>query len=294
MELERMYAAYKPLLISIAYRMLGSLTDAEDTVQDVFVSMQHVPLEDIRNEKAYLVKMTTNRCLNILSSSRVQREVYPGPWLPEPDIKEGFYSPEEQMVQEETVSYALLVVLQQLSPVERAVFLLREVLGYDYTEIAEMLDKTEANCRKIYSRVKPKIQQQAPAPSAGNHEHKGKLVQSFLLASRTGNYGPFVHLLTDEAVLISDGGGKRKAAIFPIKGRERIQAFLEGIHRKASLHGELRAVEINGEPGLLLIRGGELQKAVCFGSDPRQPGIQTVYFVLNPDKLKRYSIKVIG
>ncbi|MFD0680495.1 MULTISPECIES: RNA polymerase sigma-70 factor [unclassified Paenibacillus] len=289
MKLAKMYMDYKLLLISIAYRMLGSLTDAEDIVQDVFVSLERVQLDEVQHQKAYLVKMTTNRCLNLLSSSRKQREVYPGSWLPEPDIGEVIASPEEQVVQEETVSYALLVVLQQLNPVERAVFLLREVLLYEYSEIADILDKTETNCRKIYSRVKPKIQQEMedPLSSSNSISHKKDLVNSFLHASRTGDFASFVHLLADEAVLISDGGGKRRAAIFPITGRERIQAFLEGIQGKNSFGGELRPIAINGEPGLLLVRDGDPQLAICFRAAPQHSAIQTIYFVVNPDKLKR-------
>ncbi|NOU95192.1 RNA polymerase sigma-70 factor [Paenibacillus sp. LMG 31456] len=291
MELAKMYLAYKPLLISIAYRMLGSLSDAEDMVQDVFVAMERVQLGEVQHEKAYLVKMTTNRCLNLLSSSRKQREVYQGPWLPEPDIGEASESPEEQVVQEETVSYALLVVLQQLNPVERAVFLLREVLMYEYSEIADMVDKSEANCRKIYSRVKPKIQQEVGETSSSSIgiRDKVELVSSFLLASKTGDFGAFVHLLTDEAVLISDGGGKRRAAIFPITGKSRIQAFLEGIQGKNSFQGELRPTNINGEPGLLLVREDIPQLAICFRAALDHSAIQAIYFVVNPDKLKRAS-----
>jgi RNA polymerase sigma-70 factor (ECF subfamily) len=150
----------------------------------------------------------------------------------------------------------LLVVLQQLSPVERAVFLLREVLDYDYREIASILDKSEANCRKIYSRVKPKIQQEAPYASKPAGDEVGGVVQSFLHASQTGDFGPFVHWLADQAVLINDGGGKRRSARLPILGKVRVRKFLEGIWRKGSLQGELRPVVINGQQGLLLVRGG--------------------------------------
>jgi RNA polymerase sigma-70 factor (ECF subfamily) len=251
--------------------------------------MKRVQIDDIQHEKAYLVKMTTNRCLNLLSSSRKQREVYPGTWLPEPDIRDASPSPEELVVQEESVLYALLVVLQQLTPVERAVFLLREMLLYDYSEIAEIVGKSEANCRKIYSRVKPKVQQEtgdmALFPTDGG-THKMELVHSFLLASRTGDFGPFINRLTDHAVLISDGGGKRRAAIFPIVGKQRIQAFLEGIQRKKSLDDELRIAAINGEPGVLLIRDGEPQLAVSFRTIPQQGEVEMIYFIVNPDKLK--------
>lgn len=297
-ELEELYAAYKPLLQSIAYRMLGSITDAEDMVQDVFAAMQRSPAGDVRHMKAYLVKMVTNRCLNVLKSAARQREVYVGPWLPEPDIGDVFavptmMTPEERAVREEIVSYAVLVMLQQLSPVERAVFVLREVLAYDYKEIAGILGKTEAGCRKIYSRLQPKL-----APEPGSDRLKAVssvtpadaslLVAAFLQASRTGDFQPFIHLLVDDAVLVSDGGGKVRAAIRPILGRDRVLAFLEGISGKGSFQGELRPARINGEAGLLLVRDGILQAAVCFGwADGGTSRWKTIYLISNPDKLQR-------
>ncbi|OXM85833.1 RNA polymerase sigma-70 factor [Paenibacillus rigui] len=290
MELDDLYTSYKPLLQSIAYRMLGSITDAEDMVQDIFVTMQHVPVEDVRHIKAYLVKMITNRCLNTLKSAKRKREVYVGPWLPEPVIQELIPSgsPEEQVVREETVSFAMLVMLQQLSPMERVVFLLREVLAYDYGEIAEMLDKSEANCRKIYSRAKPKIERLHGEEHVSTEASSSdRFVSAFVQASRSGNFEPFVQLLVEHATLVSDGGGKVRAAIYPIQGRLRIQAFLEGIYGKGTFAAELRPVRINGDAGLLVIREGILHMAICFGGASTSSGMaEQVYFILNPDKLQ--------
>lgn len=299
MELELLYTSYKPLLQSIAYRMLGSITDAEDIVQDIFVTMQRTPVEDVQHIKAYLVKMVANRCLNVLKSASKQREVYVGPWLPEPDIEEASaaLTPEERVVREETVSYAMLVMLQQLSPVERAVFLLREVLAYDYKEIAEMLEKSEANCRKIYSRIKPKIDplsasEERKTVSSLKSAHSDMFVSAFLQASRTGDFKPFVHLLVDDAMLVSDGGGKVRAALYPIMGKERIRAFLEGIHGKGSFSGELRPVRINGDAGLLLIRDGMPRIALCFErADGLTLAADRVYIISNPDKLRHIRIQ---
>nr|WP_257350656.1 sigma-70 family RNA polymerase sigma factor [Pseudalkalibacillus decolorationis] len=163
MGLDTLYKSYQPFLYSIAYRMLGSVTDAEDIVHDVFLRL-NVDNDQVKDLKAYLAKMTTNRCLNYLNSARKRRETYEGPWLPEPQVNEPDL-PLDKVVTDETVSYAFLVMLDQLSPVERAVFVLREAFAYDYKDIAEMLQKTEVNCRKIHSRAKRKLQNDTPLHS---------------------------------------------------------------------------------------------------------------------------------
>lgn len=290
MELDTIYMEYKQLLVSIAYRMLGTKNDAEDIVQDTFVALQSIELGEIRNLKAYLVKGVTNRCLNYLKSNRHQREVYTGPWLPEPDIEvnDSMQNPEEKVVMEESVSYALLVMLQQLSPMERAIFLLREVLDYDYAQIAETLDKSEAGCRKILSRLKSKMSSDRTMASEPDRS-TAPFVQSFLQAARTGNFEPFVHMLVEQATLISDGGGKVRAAIFPIMGKLRIQSFLEGIYAKGAFSGELQHVQVNGDSGLLLQREGEAKFVICFGTAPESGAIQSIYIINNPDKLLHIS-----
>jgi RNA polymerase sigma-70 factor (ECF subfamily) len=288
MEMETIYRTYKPLLFAVAYRMLGSVSDAEDMVQDLFFSLQTTNADHIGNLKAYLVKMVTNRCLNFLKSARKKREVYIGPWLPEPLLTAAGQDPMEQVVQEEAVSYAFLVLLQQLSPVERAVFVLREVLRYEYGEVAEMLNKTEANCRKIYSRAKLKIRQDAEG-HPGQIGDAAPLVKSFLTAANTGNFHEFVRLLTEDAVLISDGGGKVRAALHPIFGRRRIQKLFEGIAAKGSLHGEWLPSVINGQQGLLLVREQRPVMVICFSVDAEHPQAGRIFMVMNPDKLQRIS-----
>src|SRR4030095_13793454 len=160
MNFENAYTTYRPLLHSIAYRMLGSFSEAEDLVQDVFADYSRLSPSDINNEKAYLIRMVTNRSLNLNQSARKRREVYTGEWLPEPDVVPFKQDPAEIYDLHESVSYALLVMLEQLSAVERAVYILRESLQYDYEERAACLQKTEANCRKIYSRAKEKLQRE--------------------------------------------------------------------------------------------------------------------------------------
>ncbi|MEK3915362.1 RNA polymerase sigma-70 factor [Paenibacillus sp. FSL H7-0331] len=289
MKFEQVYTTYKPLLLSIAYRMLGSITDAEDIVQDVFVSLQQTSLEDVHHIKAYLAKITTNRCLNLLNSSRKQREIYIGPWLPEPDIEMNERSPEDRIVLEETVTYALLVLLQQLSPMERAVYVLREVLEFEYKDVAEMLGKNEVSCRKMMSRLKPKLDRDKEAATTPlNGEQMQAFVQAFIQASRTGSFEAFIHLLIEDSTLLTDGGGKVRAALNPIYGRARIQAFWEGIFQKGALAGEYRLVQINGELGIVLIQQGQLKCSVCFEMTEDLSAIQTIYKVSNPDKLKHY------
>lgn len=278
------YLEYKRLLFSIAYRMLGTKSDAEDMMQDTFVALQSAKVDEILNMKAYLVKGVTNRCLNYLKSHRHQREVYTGPWLPEPDI-EVMQTPDEKVVRDETLSYALLVMLQQLSPVERAVFLLREVLDYDYAQIADILEKSEVSCRKMMSRLKQKMK---PDLSKAIWDGQGTapFVNAFLRAVHTGDFDPFVRMLVEQATLVSDGGGKVRSAIHPIAGKARIQAFLEGIYGKGAFAGDLRQARVNGEPGLLLIRNGEAKSVICFGAADEAGTIQSIYFISNPDKLE--------
>jgi RNA polymerase sigma-70 factor, ECF subfamily len=288
MEMEMVYQTYKPMLLSIAYRMLGSVSDAEDMVQDLFTSLQSLDTKYIVNLKSYIVKMMVNRCLNFLKSSRKQRELYIGPWLPEPQIIAVEQNPLESVVQEESVTYALLVLIQELSPMERAVFILREVLGYEYDEVAEILDKTEVNCRKIYSRAKVKIKPDTmirPDPIRDT----GPLVQSFLSSVVTGDFQEFVRLLTEDAVLITDAGGKRRAALKPIFGKKRIQAFFEGIAVKGSINGHWLTSVINGQSGLLLIKEPTPEIAICFAMDGEHLQAGKIFVIRNPDKLKHLS-----
>ncbi|SFL47436.1 RNA polymerase sigma-70 factor, ECF subfamily [Paenibacillus sp. 1_12] len=287
MKFEQMYTTYKPLLLSIAYRMLGSISDAEDIVQDVFVSLQQTSLENVHHLKAYLAKITTNRCLNLLNSSRKQRELYPGPWLPEPDIQMIEHGPEDRIVMEEKVTYALLVLLQKLSPMERAVYVLREVLEFDYKDLSEMLGKSEVSCRKVMSRLKQKLDRDKAVEIAPtNGEQMQAFVQTFIQASRTGSFGAFIDLLIEDSTLLTDGGGKVRAALNPIYGSDRIQSFWEGIFIKGALEGEYRQVQINGEAGILLMQQGQLKWSVCFEMTDNLSAIRTIYMISNPEKLK--------
>lgn len=288
---EQLYREYKPLLASIAYRMLGSMHEAEDAVQDVFLSVSKLGAVDIAHPKAYLVRMVTNRLLNMMKAAPRKREDYPGQWLPEPLIEtESEDGPQERLLRRERLGYALLVLLQTCTPPERAVFVLRESLGYDYADIAAVLDKSEAACRKIYSRAAAKIGRR-PGGEDDNalDASMDRFVDSFAQAIDSGRFESFLHLLTDETVMLSDGGGIVRSALNPIYGRERIIAFFKGIAGKGSLTGQLKRVRISGQPGLLLQREGKPPFAFAFEPDEGGGAIRSVYVVSNPHKLTRIA-----
>jgi len=287
-DIDILYSEYKPLLFSIGYHMLGSVEDSEDLVQDTFVAIHQLSKtsnEEPNNIKAFLCKVMTNRCLDLLKSTRKKREVYVGPWLPEPILQlklEGTHEdPAEKVILDETISYALLVLLEQLTPVERAVFLLREVFEFDYKNIADILSKTEMNCRKIFSRIKEKIQ-------ADHQNTKPNIREDFLLAKRfieavgTGNLEVLISLLTDDIVLISDGGGKVKAALRPLSNKNHVIAFLTGVAKKEANSAEVKLVMVNGQIGILV--DGKDPTIICF--EKAGDCYKRIYLVRNPDKIR--------
>ncbi|NEN84895.1 RNA polymerase sigma-70 factor [Paenibacillus elgii] len=280
--LEDWYTEYKSLLFSIAYRMLGSVSEAEDIIHDLFLAVSRTDPGAIQNPKAYLCKSVTRRCIDQLKSARSRREVYVGPWLPEPLQTSDKEDPLLHAARNEDISFAFLLLLEQLNPVERAIFVLRKVFDYDYKEIADMLDKSEAACRKTYSRLKQKLHPEEPLlPQPGIAESES-LVRSFLKAVSTGDVLQFVHLLTEDAVLYSDGGGKVRAALRPILGADRIAAFLLGIASKGTVLTRSVPVSFNGGAGLL-VDGSRSRIAMLFEFEGTR--IRTMYFVNNPDKL---------
>ncbi|HEK9100612.1 RNA polymerase sigma-70 factor [Bacillus pfraonensis] len=285
MDFETLYRTYRPLVYSVAYRLLGSVSDAEDVAQDILIKSQHVNQESIRNIKAYFIKMTTNHCLNILQSAQKKREVYTGEWLPEPEIDTMKLNPMDTIIQNERVSYAFLVLLENLTPIERAVFVLREALRYDYREVAEILNKSEANCRKIYSRCKEKIRHEIPVHPQQS-DHTEKMIHTFIRGAETGNFEEFINLLTTDATLVTDGGGKVRAAIFPILGKQRIQTFLEAIVSRGFFQLDLLPTIINGQFGILARNKGRAEKAICFEWNESGESIRRIFIVVNPDKLK--------
>ncbi len=284
--MQKLYEQYRGLLFTLAYQLTGSAADAEDMVQDVFVKAYEVPLERMAEPKAYLCKMITNRCRDLHRSARRRREHYFGEWLPEPILTSDDQT-YEAVARGELLSYAMLVLLERLSPSERAVFVLREALGFDYAAIAEQVDKTEANCRKLYSRAQGKMGVSAETPGFTETASE-PWIRAFLTALEQGNLDAIVTMLAKDAVLISDGGGKALSAVHPIQSREHVIRFLLGIIQKgANEEGgfEFKLTEMNGQPGLIVRTRNRIETAALLHMENNE--IRSLYLIRNPDKLQR-------
>lgn len=274
------FEEHRPLLFSIGYRMLGSVMEAEDAVQECYLRYLATDVETIQSPRAFLSTVVTRICLDQLKSARVQREQYVGPWLPEPLLTED--GPDELMTKHESIAMAFLVLLETLSPVERAVFLLREVFEYDYQEIAAIVEKSEANCRQLYSRAKRHIQARRPRFEASPTQQQ-RLLHSFIQALDEGSVDQVTELLAEDVQLWSDGGGKVVAATRPLAGREVVIRFLLGISNKRPAGTTIATTELNGAPSLLIYVAEELI-GVC-NLLCTEDKIQEIRFVRNPDKL---------
>lgn len=281
--MEELYNQYRALLFMLAYQLTGSAADAEDAVQDVFFKSFDVHPERLEKPKAYLCKMVTNHCLNLQKSARKKRELYVGPWLPEP-----IRSPEAAVVRRDLLSYAMLVLLERLTPTERAVFILREALGFDYPEIAELLGKQEANCRKLMSRARSKLEISEEEPVEAEAVEL-EWVSRFLTSLEQGNVDHVLSLLTEDVMLVADGGGKVIAFKHPVQTRDHVaRVLLDGFHgKKPYNHGKLHfeAAPLNGETGIVIRLGDEIVAAIFL--QLRRGKLARIYAVRNPDKLAR-------
>jgi RNA polymerase sigma-70 factor (ECF subfamily) len=281
---EYWYRTYRPFVFSVAYRMLGAVSDAEDAVHDLFADIRPEELANVRNPKAYLAKWTINRCLNVLRSARRKREVYIGEWLPEP-LLERFDGPDLAAERKETLSYAYLVMLERLTPAQRAVFLLREAFEYDYEAIAELLGKSEANCRKLFSRAKKSMN--AVPSSAGAQNVRKPLLEKFVSAFQQYDVERLLELLAEDATMVTDGGGNVHAAIRPIIGRKRVLALLSSPKAYTLLRKwDFSITEINKETNVAFSQEGVVKGVLCFELSGEQNRIRNLYLILNPDKLK--------
>jgi RNA polymerase sigma-70 factor (TIGR02957 family) len=290
--LEDLYKSYKPYLFSIAYRMLGSRSDAEDMVQDLFISIYGYLNDNINNIKSYLSKMMINRCLNELKSARKQRITYVGSWLPEPSVQLVEHNPLESVERHDAISYGFLILMDTLTPLERAVFILREVFAYEHSEIGEMFNKSEVNCRKIFSRVKKKVNLSSEKNKVllTHSIEEKQLVNRFISALANGNIQSIVDMLTEDVILIADGGGKVSTAINPIYSKERVLIILNVIALNRFPESKAQLVEVNGQQGILLTREGIPTGVVCFEWEPQTMTVQRIYFIVNPDKLQQISL----
>ncbi len=274
---------HRPLLFSIAYRMLGSVAEAEDVVQEAYLRWQRASEAEVRSPKAYLSAVVTRLCIDHLRSARVKREEYVGPWLPEPLLAESTPDVTNMVDLDESLSMAFLVLLESLTPTERAVFLLREVFDYDYPEVSRILGKSEANCRQIARRARESVAARRPRFEY-SPEQQERLMQQFVRACSTGDMPALLELLADDVTLWSDGGGKVHAALNPIHGSDKVARFFLGVLRKAPPTLAVRPATINGQPGIIsYVDGNPLNVLTLDVADGR---IKAVRIVANPEKLR--------
>jgi RNA polymerase sigma-70 factor (ECF subfamily) len=287
------YESLRPLLFSIAYRMVGSVSEAEDIVQEAYLRHHRAVSEgdtDVHAPKAWLSAVTTRLAIDHLRSARVRRETYVGPWLPEPLVTDPNPDPSEQAEIADSLSIAFLAVLESLSPVERAVYLLREVFGYGYDEIAGIVGRTEDNCRQLATRARRHIEAHRPR-FAVPRERQEELTERFMHAVETGDDDALVAMLAEDAVAYTDGGGKVRAAPRPIAGRRQVARFLiVSARRGAKLTPfTTRPATVNGRPGRVLV--GEDGGAIgVLEVDIDGDRIRSVNVVSNPDKLARVRL----
>jgi RNA polymerase sigma-70 factor, ECF subfamily len=281
------YRELRPLLFSIAYRMVGSVSEAEDLVQEAFLRL-HRALADgaeIASPKAYLSAVTTRLAIDHLRSARVRRERYVGAWLPEPLVTGAEADPASHAETADSLSLAFLVLLERLSPLQRAVFLLHEVFGYGYAEIAGLVGRSEDNCRQIAARARRHVEAGRPRFESSRRQRE-ELARRFFAAVEQGDTEGLVGLLADDVVMYGDGGGKAPALATPVHGATRVARFLVGLARRGAAAGiRIRPAEVNGHPGLLAIDpDGRLLGVLAL--DIADGGVQTVRSMVNPDKLR--------
>ncbi|WP_199700957.1 RNA polymerase sigma-70 factor [Jiangella rhizosphaerae] len=275
----------RPLMFSVAYRMLGSVSEAEDVVQEAFLRMHRASEAGTRadNPEAYATTITTRLAIDALRSARHRREQYVGPWLPEPLLATDD-DPAHRVEETETLSTAFLVVLETLSPVERAVFLLREVFGYGYDEIATIVERSEANCRQLLARARKHIEQRRPRFET-SRERRDALARTFLAAVQDGDVAALEHLLAEDVVFHGDGGGKTAAVRKPLIGALQVARFLANLGRTgAQLGVVMEPVTVNGQPGARVSGpdGAVLGVLSVTIADGRVVGVHNQ---INPDKL---------
>jgi len=275
------FQAQRGRLFRLAYRMLGEVSEAEDAVQDAWLRWRGADDGAIDDAAAWLVRTTTRLCLDRLRAARVRRQAYRGPWLPEPLVEAMDQDPLERA---EEVSTAFLLALERLSPLERAVFLLHDVFDDDYAAIADALGRSEAACRQLAARARTHVQDARPRFAVSDAEAT-RLAVAFMAAAHRNDLTALKDLLAEDAVMITDGGGKRKASLRPMIGRADVLRLIEGLIWRGSVPvaGAVRLARINGAPGVVLGDGAEV---VTVAFDPAPGGrIAAIYVLRNPDKL---------
>lgn len=276
------FSTERPRLLRLAYRMTGTLQDAEDIVQDAWFRWQAISFDTVSNAPAYLRKIVINLSLDCLRQ-RLRRSVaYPGEWLPEPAF-DGQLG-ESDLPQERDVTFALLVALERLSPLERATFILKDIFEMPFSEIAALLDRKEAACRQLAKRARANLADPAPRFTASSAEHEA-IAAAFFRASREGDEQALMRHLADDVILHSDGGGQRLAALNPIIGTSKVARFYSGLARKGSAYplAEWRAVRLNGQFAELAVDAKDTLQATIVGISAKN--VSSIYLLRNPEKI---------
>jgi RNA polymerase sigma-70 factor (ECF subfamily) len=275
--------------MGLAYRMLASRADAEDVLQDAYLRLTGA--NDVRNVEAFLVTAVTRLCLDRLKSARTKREVYVGPWLPEPVLDAEALSPDAATELAGDLSFGLMLALERLTPAERAAFLLHDVFGASFKDVAQVLDKSEPACRQLASRGRKAVRKARPAAPVPAEVH-ARLLAAFVAAVQSGDVAQLAGLLREDAVALSDGGGVKAAALHPIRGVDKVARLFVGLARKQGRRNVTLALQecaINGAPGLLVYVDGILDQTLSLAIEDDR--IAAVHVVRNPDKLKRLHIQ---
>jgi len=282
------FLEHRSLLFTVAYEMLASAADAEDVLQESWVRWSDVDQDEVRDARAYLVRIVTRQSLNQLRTRQRRRETYVGQWLPEPLLTAPDVA--DDVVLADSVSVALLLVLESLSPTERAVFVLREVFDVGYDEIAAAVDKSAAAVRQIAHRARGHVEARRPR-EAVHDEQARAVVDSFRRATETGDLQSLLDVLAPDVVLIADGGGFKTAAPRPVAGADNVARFLLGTHGKAAAPVRIEPTTVNGRPALRVLLGGVLDGIVA--ARVLEGRISGLYYVRNPEKLARWGREVL-
>ncbi|MFD5103392.1 RNA polymerase sigma-70 factor [Streptomyces albidochromogenes] len=284
------FEEHRPFLTQVAYRMLGRIADAEDVVQEAWLRWSAQPRDDVREPRPYLVRITTRLAIDRLRHVQARREAYVGPWLPEPletDFGATVEDTAERAVLADSVSLAVLVVLESLSPLERAVFVLREAFGFPYGEIAATLERSEAAVRQLAGRARRHVGERKPRFDVDPAERRD-LTERFLAAASGGDLDALLRLLAPDVRLVGDSGGKAKAPLRVIESADKVGRFLFGAAKQGIPDSEFRFLELNGGPALLVLAGGKPDAVLQL--DIADGFIQCVYIVRNPDKLSALAV----
>jgi RNA polymerase sigma-70 factor, ECF subfamily len=278
------FEAHRKYLTGLSYRMLGSVAEAEDVVQEAYLRWHSADREAVADVRAFLSKVVTRLCLDHLKSARVRRERYVGPWLPEPVLDDAAPSAGTSSELAEDLSVALMLALERLSPLERAAFLLHDVFDVAFAQVAEALGRTEAACRQLAARARARVKEARPRFMA-SPEEGARLASAFLAAARGGDAEALTRLLAADAVVLSDGGGKRPAALSPILGREKVARLFLGLAAKTGGYDGYRPTpaRINGLPGFVVAEPDGSIHTIAF--EVRDGAIAAIYIVRNPEKL---------